>query len=66
MAKPGVGPQGAAQHFPTMHGFFLCEASPARQTIFKQLAASPMTAQIASRLPLVRQRMARVRAAAKR
>lgn len=49
-----------------MHGFFLCQASPPRQLIFKQLAVNPMTAQIASRLPLVRQRMARMRAAAKR
>jgi len=65
MAKSGA-PTGAVRHFPTMHGFFLCQASPPRQLIFKQLAVNPMTAQIASRLPLVRQRMARMRAAAKR
>lgn len=65
MAKPGA-PTGAAWHFPAMHGFFFCQASPARQVIFKQVAASPMTAQIASRLPLVRQRVARMRAAARR
>ena len=67
MAKPTPGnfppPGGFGQHFAAMPGSFLCEAGPARDLVFKQLADNPMTTRVASRLPLVQQRIAHLRAA---
>ena len=63
MGKPG-GPGGIpnpalfAPHLAGMRGIFLCQAGTERQLVFKQLAASPMTGRVSSRLPLVRQRLA--------
>ncbi len=69
MAKPPGGvpnPPLLAPHLTGMRGIFLCQAGSERQQVFKQLADSPMTTRVASRLPVVRLRMARLRAAGTR
>jgi hypothetical protein len=70
MAKPGPGgipsPGLFAPPFAAMQGLFLCQAGPQRPLIFKQLATSPVTGRVASRLPLVRQRMPEMRRAGAR
>jgi hypothetical protein len=66
MAKPGPGgvplPRGFAPPFAASQGFFLCQAGTERQVIFQQLAHSPMTGCVTSRLPMVQQRVAQLRA----